>query len=127
MYFDPTMVLLFSGLLLGLCGRCSRGKDLLQRSDLIALGHNVKEHIQLLLGQNLLCASGLFKKLGDQVGDRLGGNTEVLGHFADAILDKTTQYSHLHVVNSLRTRFVRTARHIAAVGSEGGVEPDAFA
>ena len=55
---------------------------------------------QLMLGQNLLGALGLFKKFRDQIGDVLGGNIEVLGHFADAIFDKTTQYSHLHVVYS---------------------------
>ena len=58
-------------------GRCSNGKDLLQRSDLVGLGDHIKDHIQLLLGQDLGVGLGLFKKLGDDLRNFLGGHAEI--------------------------------------------------
>ena len=77
-------------LCLGLFCRCGRSKHLLQRLDLVALGHNIKEHIELLLCEHLLAGLGLFIKFCDQSGDLLGRDTKILGHFTNAIFQKTT-------------------------------------
>ena len=82
-------------LLLGLClyrlclgGRLHR-KHLLNGSDLIMPGDMIKHGIQLLLTEDLGVGLGLFIILSDDLGNFLGGHTEIGGHLFHTILHKT--------------------------------------
>ena len=73
------------GLFLGLLG----GEDLLQRIDLVGLGHNLEYRIQLLVRQNLGVGLGSFIKLGDDIPDFLRRYAEIGCNFLQTILHKT--------------------------------------
>ena len=68
-------LLLFRLLLLGLGN--GLGKDLLQRGDLVGLGHDLKDLIQLRIRQDLGVGLGLFAELADDLADLLGGHAEI--------------------------------------------------
>ena len=62
------------------------GKHLLQRRDLVGLGHAVKHQIQFLIGEHLRIGLGLLKILGDDVRDHLRRNAEVCRDLLQTIL-----------------------------------------
>ena len=73
----------------GFCLGCllgGNGKHLLQRSDLIMLGHIVKYHIQLRFRQHLGIGLGLFAVLGDDLPDLLGCHAEIRRDLLQTIL-----------------------------------------
>ena len=67
-------------------GRGLHGKHLLQRRDLVGLGHAVKHQIQFLIGEHLRIGLGLLKILGDDVRDHLRRNAEVCRDLLQTIL-----------------------------------------
>ena len=48
-------------------------------ADLIFLGDHVKDHVQLLVGEDLGIGLGLFKESGHDVRDLLGSDAKVCG------------------------------------------------
>ena len=62
------------------------GKHLLQRGDLVMLGHIVEHQIQLLRGQHLGVGLGLFIILGDDLRYFLGCHAEIRGNLFQTIL-----------------------------------------
>ena len=67
-------------------GRGLHGKHLLQRRDLVGLGHAVKHQIQFLIGEHLRIGLRLLKILGDDVRDHLRRNAEIRRDLLQTIL-----------------------------------------
>ena len=67
-------------------GRGLHGKHLLQRRDLVGLGHAIEHQIQFLIGEYLGIGLGLLQILGDDVRDHLRRNAEIRRDLLQTIL-----------------------------------------
>ena len=93
-FFFLLFLLLGSRLLGGLC--VLHGKHLLQRINLVLLGHIVQQDIQLLIAENLGIGLGFFKEFSQHFRNFLGAQTQVGSDFLQTNLHNTHILTHLH-------------------------------
>ena len=64
-------------------------KHLLDGTNLILLGDEVKHQVQLIVGEHLRAGLGRFKMLRHHVHHALGGHVKILCHFSNLIFHET--------------------------------------